>query len=420
MPTGKILKYSLLTLPVLLCVAAIFCSDLSHPLIGDDYMYACYYGPNFTPLQGFYSQWHNCNARFFDITVFIWLYYSPRLLFAIISAGFTLLLFVGFSRLAGVSQRRPLLWALSLAALFTVCPWGNSIDLFVVQTNYIWSLSVSALVLWLIFSREMRKARWLWLMPAAFIAGCGHEILGIPILIGVIARLTFYRRSSPLPPVKKWIITALFAGCLFSISSPASYTRISTGIGVEPDSPLWLTVLSSAYMGVILITDIILLLLFRRNRLRELCQSVWLPLACISIASLAFVMVGNVPGRSGWAVQFFGLAALLRQYVDSRHSFRPSILTRPAWFAVIAFFSLQWAGVIYWQQRVNAQIADICAKYADSADGVVEGDYISESDLPLPLMGKVNTQDFTPSGWNAEVMLKCFGKPVSIQKKSGA
>ena len=425
MTAKRLLKYSLLLLPVLLWVALIVCNDLTHPHIGDDAMYGEYYPRHFRFFQSFYSMWMNCNARFFDITVRVWLHHCPRGLFALISGALTALLFASYSRLTGVTLRHPLLWSEAIGLLILCCPWGDDLQLFVVQLNYLWSLSINALVLVLIFRSPMNSPRWLWLLPLAGIAGCGHEIFGIPTLTGIGAWLLWRSDKTPLSLSKKWVLAFLIAGCLFSISSPASYRRFDDlTLGSHSDQAVWLTVLQSGYLAIVLIIDIAVLALRRLRQLEALCHTVWLPLVCISLCSLMFVIAGNVPGRAGWGVQFYALVALLKQYTLSGHSFRKSRPTTPLWLTISLFLSVQAGASIYWQTRVNGQIRDILTRYDASPDGQVEVYYDTAADMPLLLMGRVKPAEFEPGvgegDWYAYALEQIYGKRISIRRRSGA
>lgn len=286
-------------------------------------------------------------------------------------------------------------------------PWANSLDPIVVQLNYIWALAFLLLTLWLIFTRPMSSRRWLWYLPVAFVSGCGHEIIGLPVLIGLLVWLTCVR-TSPLSPVKKWILAALALGCIFSVSSPGSYARLlsmeSPGIQV----PVWQHLITAAWLGWLLLLDFALLAIFRRSRLKQLCHTLWSPLAAISIASMVFLPVSYVP-RAGIAVQLFALAAFARQF-DFQLSRATSCLC--AW-ALSLLMALQWSGAILWQWRVDTGTRLIMQEFHSNPRRPISGSFTTE--VPCWLGGKATSNPIVCIPWNQACISRTYGFPILLQ-----
>lgn len=404
-------------LAVIIAAAALLIHLLRTPLTGDDLFYATL--PISRPEDGllnFMSAiWHNCNARFGDLTNHLWLCLLPRPATALLCALLFAAMFVALHGLSGLSSRNPGAWSICLAAIFTVCPWWDEFHLFVVQFNYTWAIALSATSLWLICSRKMNKARWLYFLPIAFISGFGHEIVGLPMAAGITAWLIFSRHDQ-VSVYKKWIIGSLLAGCLVSMSSPASYARLMAPSNDYLEHiPAWRLILTSGYMALILAADILYLLLFRRQFLSALCRTTWLPLAVITLASLAFVIAGNVPGRSGWAVQFFGVAAIARQWAESAASRQRHLSTGMLITCLLtALMCAQWSGVIYWQWKIDDETARCVRRYHACPSAPIEIECLDDGDIPIWLMGKVRGVPFCRDRWAGDAFEKPFGYPLTL------
>ena len=408
-------------LAVIIAAIALFTHLLRMPLTGDDLFYASL--PMSRPEDGlpdFMSAiWHNCNARFGDLTNHLWLctipWWATALLCAMLLAG----MFIALHGLSGLSSRTPGAWSICMAAIFTVCPWWDEFNLFVVQFNYTWAIALSATSLWLIFSHKMNKAIWLSYLPVAFISGFGHEIVGLPMAAGIIAWMACLRHSH-MSVYKKCIIGALLAGCLVSMSSPASYDRLMAPSNDYLERiPAWELILTSGYMALILAADILYLFFCRRHILYGLCRSAWLPLAVISLASLAFVIAGNVPGRSGWAVQFFGTAALARQWASSQASHhRPGYTDTIITCLLSALMCAQWSAVIYWQWKIDDQTALCVSRYHACPSAPVSIQCLEDHDIPTWLMGKVRGVPFSRDRWAGDAFEKAFKYPLILNDPS--
>lgn len=401
---------------VALAALALFIHLLRMPLVGDDLHYSSP-DPAFADasLLTFMSGvWHHCNARFGDLTNHLWLCMMPRPATALLCALMLVLMFVALRGLCGFTRREGAAWGICVAAAFTVCPWWDEFNLFVVQFNYTWAIALAALSMWLIFSRQMRGPLWLCYLPVAFISGFGHEIIGLPMLAGMSAWLIF-SRPGPLTIYKKWVIAALFAGCLFSMSSPASYARLMNPADSYLEHvPVWRLILSGGYMAPAVAADAAALLLWRRRDFKRLCCSSWLPLAVVTLTSLVFVVAGNVEGRAGWAVQFFGVAAFGRQWaLLHRHSSatRTGIILSGTLSALVC---AQWCGAIWWQWKVDDDTARCISVFKAAPQQPVSAEIHTDADIPLWLGGKVRGVPFSRDRWAGDAFSQTDGHPLIL------
>ena len=114
-------------LAVIIAAIALFTHLLRMPLTGDDLFYASL--PMSRPEDGlpdFMSAiWHNCNARFGDLTNHLWLCTIPRWATALLCAMLLAGMFIALHGLSGLSSRTPGAWSICMAAIFTVCPWWD-------------------------------------------------------------------------------------------------------------------------------------------------------------------------------------------------------------------------------------------------------------------------------------------------------
>lgn len=369
---------------IIMGAVALLINDMEMPLVGDDFRYAIYYPSRQDLIHTMGGIYLHCNARFGDLTNYIWLTISPRILTSAICAGMFILMYMALFRLSGLHASRPLSRSLLILLSCVVLPLGDCLYLFVVQFNYLWAMAISGMTLWLIISRDMHSHWWIMFAPVAAIAGFTHEIVGIPLLLGTLAWLRYVnRRQLTLP--KKLVLAALFTGCLISISSPGSYTRLhsNTSAGYPEIDTIILNAVKSGYIAVILIADTLLILALRRATLRSLCRSSWLPLAIISVTSLTFAAIAGVHGRSGWATQFFGLAALARQYtMTCKLQSIPQAWSTAAVTMLSLALTFMWGAVIYWQDIVNREMQECVDAYESAPGSVITIQYHDKASIP--------------------------------------
>ena len=406
-------------LPIIVAALAVFLHVLHQPLTCDDAYYAEGLYPPYTLRRAVAGVWHFCNARFGDLTNYIWLYALPRWVTATLCAGMILLMFYAFRRLCGIGRGQTAFWSLCIAVIFTVCPWWDSFSLIVIQLNYTWAIALAATTLWLLFRKEMRSPWWLMYAPVACISGFGHEIVGIPMLLGVIAWCLWTIKATPVTPVKKAVIAAVALGAVISVSSPYSYHRMSSPLPTpHMEDPLWAIILPTSFIGLLLIADIIWFAISDRDKLRSLCRSLWLPLTVMAVASMVFVVVSNTRGRTGWVTQFFGVAALAVQLLKYPPRLRiPEKVRLLGGLMLSLLFAAQWGAVIYWQRIIDLEITRCLNEYRANPTEPVSGPiHYTHSDLPPYLMYKVDPNPLhTP--WGKEVTERIYGRPILIPEK---
>jgi len=404
---------------IIMGAIALLINDIEMPLVGDDFRYAIYDPSRQDLIHAMGGIYLHCNARFGDLTNYIWLTISPRIITSAICAGMFILMYMVLFRLSGLRASRPLSRSLLTLLSCVVLPLSDCLYLFVVQFNYLWAMAISGMTLWLIISRDMHSQWWIMFAPVAAIAGFTHEIVGIPLLLGTLAWLRYVnRRHLTLP--KKLVLAALFIGCLISISSPGSYNRLHSSTSAEyPEiGIIVLNTFKSGYIALILIADTLLLLAFRRATLRSLCHSSWLPLAIISVTSLTFAAVAGIYGRSGWATQFFGLAALARQYsmtckpLNIHQAYSTAAVT-----ALSLALTFMWGAVIYWQDIVNREMQECVDAYEAAPGSTITIQYHDKASIPWYVRPVISIPLEEPWNMNA---ITTDRRPSNIITKSAS
>ena len=396
---------------VLAAAAEVFIHICITPLLADD----MYYGV-FAPSKGGLRHavagvWWHTNARSGDLTNYIWIYMLPRIVTAALCAGMMILLFLSLACLGGASpRRRPALWCVSVAAASLLLPWWDAFPLIVVHLNYVWAIALAGLSLWLVTSREMKSNLWILFAPVALISGFGHEITGMPLCSGIVAWLSWGRHGK-LSRAKWIVIAALIVGSFISVSSPGCYSRLNNPLpSVTTDRSIIEIVVISGFMGLAVMADALVMLLFRRRLLVRLCRTLWLPLAVVSVSSMAFIIVSHTMGRTGWATQFFGFAALLYRLSASAAS-----LGKWRWSASLPALILaaQWLFACYWQVKVDREAAANLELFFANPGQEISGHFTRCEDIPVVLMRKVEP-DQLAYPWPRQVVEMTYGAPPKI------
>lgn len=323
---------------------AIFCGILAgawvfrRPLIGDDLFYAGDLDAAGGGVQALphvmAGIWTGCNSRWGDITNTVWLSLLPRFVTAAFAFIFAFLLPWTVVKLSGIGLRQSLPVALLTMAIVFLLPWWDMTH-HVCMINYPWGAAIVLLCLIpLLYNCGMRSKLWIAGLPVAFMGGAWHEASGVPLVAGLLVWCLINRRWKHFTTIKKLWFSAMVAGCVFTISSPAIWHR-AANTGVHDGSVAYL-LLGSANVAVILLVVIITLTVSNRALLRRLLNDNFTVFAIASLLSACIVAVGGVEGRSGFFAQTFGVIALMRIYAAARREPRHAHML-PAIAAVMLY-----------------------------------------------------------------------------------
>lgn len=358
------------------------------PLSGDDLAYKGLYS-GVAPKMSYWDaprqivvHWLAVNGRFFDK----WMALAmnlPAWLLALLCSGAYVAMY-GFSVVASRAEG----WlAFALIAVMSVAlPEWDSAYIFAVQLNYVWSAAAVLLSWILIFrTKELPESMWkrLLFIAICFIGGMSHEGASVPLACG--AGAWFFLRGVRPSRGALWLIGAFLAGLVCLLASPAFRSRV--GGTVEPnDTPLWL-ILKSEPAAVALWIGLVFTACFRRSR--SMLRILWSdPRAIFAVSTLfatPIILFSGIVGRTGWFSNVYALV-FMAWAIGRTFGTRP----RPWVQWLLALFVLaRFAGLACIQHGLWLENKEFEARYVASRDGVVEGAFTLDSELPAWTLGRL-------------------------------
>lgn len=394
-------------------VVCAFLSAYGMPFLGDDLNHSIRTAEMFPhwyqwPLAVPY-QWLTGNGRFGDMMGNILLAQAPMWLLASLSAVMEGLFYFMAVKLSFPMRQAVLPRLVIIAVIMFAFPWWDSFFLFVCRINYIWSISLTLLVLWFALFRRNRdeESKWIWvLLFVALIAGWSHEACGMPVVAGLVVYFLYVRKFGSLPKIDRITLVAFAAGAVFSVTSPCSYSRLGS-VGA-PDDSVPVLILKSSFIVLILVMVLIVLCCLNngRRKILSLCHGPWIVLVVAALCSTLFVAVGGVVGRSGLFSQMYALIALailVRKLVGEEPLALTGIPVRLT--SVLLFLAMAGhdVGVCAYQIEGNRELRYCRNLYERSSDGVIFASPRQRNEFPWWTLGKnkacVDNDDF----WLVEV-----------------
>lgn len=334
-----------------------------------------------------YRQWLWNNARMADLLNPIGFVLIPNWLQAI-SNGFVvgLMYYLTIRLSSQFYKKSPFLSVLIIFILTFAMRWDGIWMEYNTFYNYIWSSAYVMLALSYLFSDLSKSGKWYcWLfLPFCFIACAMHEAIGAPLAASLIFFLIvtpFYREANL---IRRLTVIVMILGGLFTVTSPASYSRIGTML--QPESPL-LIVLGSAIFVLILLLFCLYMFLFRKSILYSLICSKWIVFVGISILSSGFMLLSGYGGRTGWFAQIFAIIAIFLII----NELKISVGSRFGWLCSILMSCLIVCHIMIlakWQYRLAKETREVIADYKKAVDGIVYYDYTGDKELPWYLFRK--------------------------------
>ena len=284
------------------------------PLIGDDLFYVSDLNVRGGGLKALphlmAGVFMGCNGRWGDLTNTIWLTLLPRMITAIFAFIFAVLLPLASMKLSGLKLRQIVPVSGMAVIMAFLLPW-HDIGHIVCWINYPWGAAiVLACLVPLTGNCKLRNKWWILGIPFAGMGAAWHEASGVPLVIGLTVWCCLTHKWKQFSTIKKWWFTAMIAGGLFTISSPAIWNRLATK-GSSEGSMLYL-LFSTANLSFIVFVSLIALLIANRRLLKRLLRDRFVVFATASIVSGCIVMAGGVTGRAGFFAQIYGAIALMR------------------------------------------------------------------------------------------------------------
>lgn len=367
-----------------------------NPFLGDDlgfyYSFAAQDDCWYALPRSMYRHWIWNNARMADMLTPIGVYVMSVGLRAISNGIIISLLFYLISKLSlGKLSKNPMLAIIIIALSAFTFRWDAIWMEFCATYNYAWGAAFALLALFLILKKSGKPGKWYWWLciPFCFIAGAMHEAEGFPLAVGMILYCCLNKPAFTSQDLcGKLLILAFILGGFFTLSSPASYSRV--GSMLQPESPISM-LLSSAFFVLILTGCILYMIFANRILLKKLCKSPWILFASAAYISTAFMLLSQYGGRTGWYAQIFALIALSQFLLQ----LNPGIhLSNTLQNLIIIFLSIiiifHYSTLVYWQCRLGDEAKEAINLYKKAPDGIVYMDYTNEPDLPWFLLRKTH------------------------------
>lgn len=254
--------------------------------------------------------------------------------------------------------------------------------------NYVWSSTLILLSIILILKHNPKINSWYWWLsiPFCFIATAMHEAAGLPMAVGMIVWLCISGFFNKQNVVGKLMILAFICGGIFTITSPASYSRV--GSMLQPEPVIDMLLFSAGYV-VLLIIAIAALFIWNRSLLKSLVQSEWLIFVIAAMCSTCFMLLSQYGGRTGWFAQVFALIALFQIISRLNLAISPKFKL-PLGFILSICIIFHYSALVSWQIKVGTEAERAIELYKSSSDGIIFMDYLNEPQLPWYLLNKTH------------------------------
>ena len=366
------------------------------PALGDDLgFYYSFENQNdcwYALPRSMYRHWIWNNARMADMITPIGLYVMPLWLRALTYGIMTSTFFYIITKFCIVNIKnthKQYFYSIIIIAIIAFTFRWDAIWMEYCATyNYVWSSVFVLLALMLILKHNPTLNSWYWWLsiPFCFIATAMHEAAGLPMAVGMIVWLCISGFFNKQNVVGKLMILAFICGGIFTITSPASYSRV--GSMLQPEPVIDMLLFSAGYV-VLLIIAIAALFIWNRSLLKSLVQSEWLIFVIAAMCSTCFMLLSQYGGRTGWFAQVFALIALFQIISRLNLAISPKFKLRLGFILSICII-FHSSALVSWQIKVGTEAERAIELYKSSSDGIIFMDYLNEPQLPWYLLNKTH------------------------------
>ena len=372
---------------------AYFIMGFYMPALGDDLgFYYSFENQNdcwYALPRSMYRHWIWNNARMADMITPIGLYIMPLWLRALTYGIFTSAFFYIIAKFSIKDVRQKCFYSIIIIALIAFTFRWDAIWMEYCATyNYIWSTVFTLLALMLILKHNPTSNSWYWWLSITFcfIATAMHEAAGLPMAVGMVVWLCISGFFNKQNVVGKLMILAFICGGIFTITSPASYSRV--GCMLQPEPVIDMLLFSTGY-ALLLIISIAALLIRNRSLLKSLAQSEWIIFVIAAICSICFMLLSQYGGRTGWFAQVFSLIALFQIISRLDLAISPKFKL-PIGVILSICIIFHYSALVSWQIKVGTETKRAIELYKNSSDGIIFMDYLNEPQLPWYLLNKTH------------------------------
>lgn len=365
--------------------------------------------------RSMYRHWIWNNARMADMLNPICFNFMPQWLCALCNGTITSAMFYIAIKLCGKPLKPPYFSEILIIALIAYTFRWDAIWMeYCTAYNYVWGAAFALLALTLVLKKPEKSNAWYWWLslPFCFVATAMHEASGVPLTLSLIlfTILTgFYKRQSH---AGRFMILALIAGGVFTLTSPAAYSRV--GSMLQPEPPLEMLITSAGYV-LILVGFIVYLFLRNRTLLKKLIRSPWIIFSVSALISTGFMLLSQYGGRTGWYVQIYALIAIFKILSELKISVSQKI-TVPLSVILSITIIFHYSMLAIWQKELGTEAREAIDLYKKSPDGIIYMDYTNEPELPWYLLRKTHGVPDDDDTYYRYRMTKHYGhgKPLVI------
>lgn len=355
------------------------------------------------PIQGIINTWvehikMDC-GRLANLTMMFFLA-LPKWFGSSIAFGFWILCMVISLRLAKVSmQRSPWLLAVALFCWSFQIAWSENLGSLALQYNYIVPSGLMVWYIWWLYNSKYSRWNMILVAVLGLIIGAWHEGFSVPVFIGGISIILFYRQFRM--PKYYLALISLLLGIIFLISCPGFYVRIECQLHIL-DAPLIVVVnlfLANIIYFIMFVWIIIRLI---RGGLKNLSPLLMFALISGGTAVFIHLFAGGYRRISWWAdvISIIGLLELFGTLKFNKLPTRSWL----KWSIFIILGSLtlvHWGYVDYYTFNLRKEFKEAISKIKASSGRFIFLDYTPSDKMPLICMrtpGSAMFDQYMPAG----------------------
>jgi hypothetical protein len=286
------------------------------------------------------------------------------------------------------SQNNPLLAMIILLTAMWGFSWWDSLYLFDIHFNYVWtSLFILLAIGYILSNKRYGKKETFFITILTLLAGHFHEAASLPICCSLCA---YYLLNRKLWPQGRqwWPIIGFIIGTALVVFSPGLWGRADRGH--VPNDPLLILLLKSDAI-VLLMLLLIAGAMFRRSWrttvLTEL-RGITGIFAIAAVLSMIISGISGIVGRSGWFAEIYALIAIAR-FINNH--FTPVNNKVVAITSIILAILLltQQSITAFWQIKMGRESDQFEEAFIKSSNGVVYQDVTYDNEIPGIVLSRV-------------------------------
>lgn len=417
--SDTLLSKTLLYLALAFIAVAFTIAMWATPVIGDGYFFRHLASVTINSFHGLYIYlgriFLNCNGRLTDILSGPMLLYVPPAVLYPICGLFVAAYYLLIVRCSRFSRSDMFGQSVALTVTALVMPWWDYSLLAVISFSYIWPMTMTMAVLYILFFSRTQNRLLLWLtLLIAIPAGGGHDACGGPMCASLALWLLINRHKHSLNGLRIAIVIFFILGSVSPYLSPAAWGRLNES-NIQ-DDPYFILLLKNCFIVILLtIALVVAWLTGHKLRLLQLAKSPWLIWVVAAIISMFPSSMGGIVGRAGWFAQTWALIALFQwlwPYIKI-----PRTLSHRISISLTLLLCLYMADFARWQIRLGGEANDILSDYRTNPSRPVARDYTRLTEIPSYLLNRtipVSNPDLFPVTYNIITQVEGNSMPLIV------